>query len=191
MSGKSRASRWRDALVAQGGKAVGVTLTSGAAAALETLQDRFKLSQRDAISRALVYAAARMEREPGQFGTGSGHSGRPDRDDMDSRLADLEQRVLALEAGVATTGEADAREFAPPEVPSGRDGAFGLSGEAFDRLVDFSARLMWEHGERVSRAKLYELARQEGVPIHDNMPEYGTFLSLNMDRIRERMKLFK
>ncbi|MFZ5811024.1 MAG: hypothetical protein ACOY4F_03185 [Thermodesulfobacteriota bacterium] len=132
-----------------------------------------------------------MGHESGEFGAGSDHAGRPDRDDLGSRLADLERRVLTLEAGFAAAGEVDARESATPEVLSGRDGAFGLSGEALDRLVDFSARLMWEHGERVSRAKLYELARQEGVPIHDNMPEYGTFLSLNMDRIRERMKLFK
>ncbi len=186
MPGKSRASRWRDALVANGGKAVGVTLTPGAAVALETLQVRFKLSQRDAISRALEYAAARMGHAPGESGSGTDHAGRSGQDDLGSRLVDLERRVQALEGGFGATGES-----APHEVVSGRDGASGLSGEALDRLVDFSARLMWEHGERVSRAKLYELARQEGVPIHDNMPEYGTFLSLNMDRIRERMKLFK
>lgn len=193
MAGKSRATKWRTALVAAGGKAVGVTLTPDAAVALDTIQERFKLSQREAISQALVYAAAHMEAEFPRSGSPPGDSGLPDRRQLALRLTDLEQRMLSLEgrlqAGLQTTSPDF--ELEPAVLREGRPGGTGLSGEDLEGLVDFSARRMWEFGERVARAKLYDLARQEGVPIHDTLHEYGTFLSLNMDRIRDRMRLLK
>ncbi|MEF3695714.1 hypothetical protein [Desulfolutivibrio sp.] len=196
---KSRATRWRATLAAQGGKPVGVTLTPGAASALDTIQARYNVSQREAISRALEFAAAHMGQEgPGEgFCLGGDHQ--PDLAPVLTRLADLERRLGMIEAKppmfgqTGQTGQAGPSEFAlEPAVAENQTGlAPTMTSEAADRLVEFSARRMWEFGERVARTKLYELARQEGVVIHDTLHEYSAFVSLNMDRIRERMRDFK
>ncbi len=193
MAGKSRATKWRAALVAQGGKAVGVTLTPEATKALDTLQQRFNLSQREAISHALEYAAAHLDPGSPEAVFHPGGPGFLDHRELLARLADMEKRILGLEGRPDYAPEADSPDFELESVgnPEGWTGTAGLSGEALDRLVDFSARRMREFGERVARIRLYEMARQEGVPIHASLHEYGTFLSLNMDRIRDRMKCIK
>jgi hypothetical protein len=190
---KSRATRWRNTLVAKGGKPVGVTLTPGAASALEAIQARYAVSQREAISRSLEFAAAHMGR------TETGHDFTPTADPetgsgrLLARLEELERRLAGIEARLAGPGTASSPDFelAPGVLDPGTGLDSAISGEAADRLVEFSARRMWEFGERVARTKLYELARQEGVPIHDTLPEYSAFVSLNMDRIRERMRHLK
>ncbi|NDY58796.1 hypothetical protein G3N56_18830 [Desulfovibrio sulfodismutans] len=193
---KSRATRWRATLVAQGGKPVGVTLTPGATSALEAIQARYNVSQREAISRALEFAAAHMGQAEAGEGFCLGGDHRPDLAPVLARLAELERRMGMIEAKPPVsgqTGQTGQPEFAlePAAAESQTGLASTMPGEAADRLVEFSARRMWEFGERVARTKLYELARQEGVVIHDTLHEYSAFVSLNMDRIRERMRDFK
>lgn len=193
MNEKSRATRWRDTLVAKGGKPVGVTLSAGAAAALEAIQARYAVSQREAISRALEFAAGHMGREGDGAGFAPGAGDPSELRLILARIEGLERRLDGIEARSGGPDRESAGEFVldrPDE--SGEAGAeAAISGEAADRLVDFSARYMWEFGERVARNKLYELARQEGVPIHDTLHAYSAFVSLHMDGIRERMRNFK
>jgi len=193
MTEKSRATRWRNTLVAKGGKPVGVTLTPAAAAALEAIQFRYAVSQREAISRALEFAAARMGQEAAGDGFSPDTGREVEKGQMLSRLEDMERRLAVVEARVI-----DFRVDAPPDFEleqAAADAVTGLdpsiTGEAAERLVEFSARYMWELGERVARTKLYELARHDGVSIHDSLHAYSAFVSLNMDRIRERMRTFK
>lgn len=193
---KSRSTRWRASLAAQGGKPVGVTLSPAAAVALEAIQGRCNVSQREAISRALEFAASHMGRE--EAGEVFFPGGRRDSElaHLSACLAEMEGRLGRVEDALAASGfpgHPGQSEFElEAAVPRDDPGIVStIVGEAADRLVEFSARRMWEFGERVARTRLYELARQEGVPIHDSLPEYSAFISLNMERIRERMRHFK
>lgn len=193
MAETSRATRWRATLVAQGGKPVGVTLTPAAASALDAIQERYNVSQREAISRALEFAAAHMDQETAEEGFWPAEKAHPELSSIRARLAELERQFAMIESSLAAVAHTETHGVPLEPVAAENDQGLASSifGEAAERLVDFSARHMWEFGERVARTKLYELARQEGVPIHDTLHEYSAFVSLNMDRIRERMRLFK
>lgn len=198
MGGTSRSSRWREARIADGGKAVGVTLTAGAARALETLQAELSLTQRQAISLALEYAGTRLSdlagREVSDGAGGGDHESR--RHGPLGRVAALESRLARVEEtlfGPLDRPQAPSFHLSPEPSESDR----GLSAESDPRgpdpqghsaLLWFTARQMREHGERVSRGRLFEQARHENLPIQDSLAEYSTFVSLNMDRIRELMK---
>lgn len=189
----SRATRWRATLVAQGGKPVGVTLTPAAASALDAIQERYNVSQREAISRALEFAAAHMDQETSGEGFWPAEKAQTELTSIRARLAELERRFATIESSLSAFSHIEPHgvPLEPVAAESDPGIASSIFGEAAEHLVDFSARRMWEFGERVARTKLYELARQEGVPIHDTLHEYSAFVSLNMDRIRERMRLFK
>lgn len=175
MDGKARTSRWRARQVADGGKPIGVTLTPGAAQALETLQSVFNWSQREAISLALELAAGHPELL---------HDS-PDmqfvkKDRAASRLEDLEQRLEQLEALIAA-GKAQNEEASPQEEEK----------KAKQKLIAFTAKQMIEHGERMSRVQLYALAKQHNMPVPPSQHEYNMFISYHMDRIREMMRSLK
>jgi hypothetical protein len=179
MNGKARATRWRAKQVAEGGKPIGVTLTPGAALALESLQTSFQCSQRAAISLALELAAGHPElvhlssdisQEPGASPS----------DCTSRRMEDMEQRLEQLEAMLAAKQE--------KERESSLEGS---AREAKEVLITFTARQMLEHGERMSRVQLYTLARQHNMPVQPTQHEYNVFISYHMDRIREMMRTLK
>lgn len=179
MNGKARATRWRAKQVAEGGKPIGVTLTPGAALALESIQTSFQCSQRAAISVALELAAGHPEllhltgdnRQEPAASPGECTS---------RRMEDLEQRLEQLEAVLAEKHEKE-RESSLE----------GNAREAKEVLITFTARQMLEHGERMSRVQLYTLAREHNMPVQPSQHEYNVFISYHMDRIRETMRALK
>lgn len=179
MSGKARATRWRAKQVAEGGKPIGVTLTPGAALALESLQTVHHCSQREAISLALELAAGHPEllHTPNTMP----HVLEPPAGDCTSRrMEDLEQRLEQLEAMLAAKQEAE-RETSPADA----------AREAKEVLITFTARQMLEHGERMSRVQLYSMAAQHNMPVPPTQHEYNVFISYHMDRIRDMMRTLK
>jgi len=202
MAEKSRSTKWREERVAKGGKAVGVTLDPGAAEALETIQEMFKWSQREAISFALEFTARHKDQidVSKQFQKIFLETFNPrELQDkvckMDGRLEALEHVVedmrLAAEslaaaypASFGEAGGAFTLADAPPEVAA-------VEVEKWLPLLEFTARQMLEYGERVTRSKLFEMARHENVPVHPSLQEYSAFLSLNMNRVRDLMRHIK
>jgi len=176
MDGKARATRWREKRVAEGGKPIGVTLTAGAAHALESLQAAFRWSQREAISLALELAAGHPELLTSSVMPPMPLDG-PEDDSTFRRMEDLEQRLEQLEAMLAEKAEAEQEET--PE-----EGA----RKAKEMLISFTARQMMEHGERMSRVQLYSLAKQHNMPVPPTQHEYNVFISYHMDMIREMMR---
>lgn len=203
MSEKSRSTKWREERIAKGGKAVGVTLNPGAAESLETLQEMFKWSQREAISFALEFTARHKDQidvskhfQKIFLETFNPHELQDKVVKMEERLEALENaledmRLLAeshLVPASATFGEAAENAFAFADAPSVIE---PVEVEKWLPLLEFTARQMLEHGERVTRSKLYEMARHENIPIHPSLHEYSTFLSLNMNRVRDIMRQIK
>ena len=179
MSGKARVSKWRARQVAEGGKPIGVTLTAGAALALESLQASFQVSQREAISLALEIAAGHPElwNVPRDVELPASIM----RDDSNMRrMEELEQRLVQLEA-VLAAGQEREKEASPEET----------SRQIKEQLITFTARMMMEHGERMSRVQLYALARQHDMPVPPTQHEYNGFISYNMELIREMMRSLK
>jgi len=175
MDGKARTSRWRARQVAEGGKPIGVTLTPGAALALENLQSTLNLSQREAISLALEVAAEHPELLHDSPDMEYMARNRPA-----ARIEDLEQRLEHLEAMLAARNEQE-QEASPQEEEK----------QAKKKLITFTARQMMEHGERMSRVQLYTLARQNNMPVPPSQHEYNMFISYHMDLIREMMRSLK
>ncbi|MBI4805261.1 MAG: hypothetical protein HY795_08495 [Desulfovibrio sp.] len=178
MNGKARATRWRARQVAEGGKPIGVTLTAGAAQALESLQAVYRMSQREAISQALELAAGHPElfhstREmPLSDVLGEGSTSR--------RIEELELRLEMLEATLAKKAEEEQQASAPNQAQE--DKAI---------LIAFTAKQMLEHGERMSRVQLYALAKQHNMPVPPTQHDYNVFISYHMDMIREMMRSLK
>lgn len=179
MTGKARATRWRAKQVAEGGKPIGVTLSPGAAQALESLQTSYQCSQREAISLALELAAGHPElvRTPIDIRNALNP---PASDCASRRMEDMEQRLEQLEAMLAAKNEADRGAALEDTVR-----------EAKEVLITFTARQMLEHGERMSRVQLYALARQHNMPVQPTQHEYNVFISYHMDRIRDMMRSLK
>lgn len=175
MNGKARTSRWRARQVAEGGKPIGVTLTPGAAQALETLQASLNSSQREVISLALELAAHNPE-----LLHGSAQMDVPTKEPVSSRLFALEQRLRQLEEIVSET-----------PGKNGQDNAARGEAEEKQRLIAFTARQMMEHGERMSRVRLYSLAKEHDVPVPPTQHEYNVFISYHMDMIRDIMRRLK
>ena len=178
MNGKARATRWRAKQVAEGGKPIGVTLTAGAAQALESLQAVYRMSQREAISQALELAAG----NPELF-----HStrGMPLSDNLGDestsrRIEELELRLELLEATLAKKAEEE--QLTPPPDEAKESKAI---------LIAFTAKQMLEHGERMSRVQLYALAKQHNMPVPPTQHDYNVFISYHMDMIREMMRSLK
>lgn len=179
MNGKARVSRWRARQVAEGGKPIGVTLTAGAAQALESLQSSHRWSQREAISLALELAAGHPELlRDGLSMDDDMVNGVPD--SASRRMEDLEQRLEQLEAMLAAQQQAVLQPTPEEEAR-----------QAKEVLIAFTARQMMEHGERMSRVQLYALAKQHKMPVPPTQHEYNVFISYHMDMIRETMRTLK
>lgn len=178
MNGKARATRWRAKQVAEGGKPIGVTLTAGAAQALESLQTVFRMSQREAISQALELAAG----NPELFHSTKGMplSDALEDDSTSRRIEELEIRLEMLEAMLAKKSEEEQQASAPNEAQENKA-----------TLIAFTAKQMLEHGERMSRVQLYSLAKQHNMPVPPTQHDYNVFISYNMDMIREMMRSLK
>ena len=179
MNGKTRATRWRAKQVAEGGKPIGVTLTAGAANALESLQAALRLSQREAISLALELAAGHPEllHASGDIPIVLDN---PTEVSMTNRIEDLEQRLEQLEAMLAAKKEEELQGAPKSEAQ-----------KAKEMLIAFTAKQMMEHGERMSRVQLYALAIQHNMPVPPTQHEYNVFISYHMDMIREMMRSLK
>ena len=177
MNGKARATRWRAKQVAEGGKPIGVTLTAGAAQALESLQAVYRMSQREAISHALELAAG----NPDLFHSSRGMPLSSDLGDGSTsrRIEELELRLELLEAMLA---KKDEEELIPPPDEAKETKAI---------LIAFTAKQMLEHGERMSRVQLYALAKQHNMPVPPTQHDYNVFISYHMDMIREMMRSLK
>lgn len=203
MTEKSRSTKWREERIAKGGKAVGVTLNPGAAESLDMLQEMFKWSQREAISFALEFTARHRDQidvskhfQKIFLETFNPHELQDKVNRMEERLKALEHALedmrLVAEAHLvpasATFGETAEIAFgfsdAPPVAES-------VEVERWLPLLEFTARQMLEHGERVTRSKLFEMARHDNIPIHPSLHEYSTFLSQNMNIVRDIMRHIK
>lgn len=175
MNGKARTTRWRAQQVAEGGKPIGVTLTPAAAQALQSLQATFNWSQREVISLALEIAAGNPE-----LLHGAGNIDEDSSEPVSRRLSALEQRLKQLEAAVSGSSGR-----------SGRNGGTDAASAGKQELIAFTARQMMEHGERMSRVRLYSLAKEHGVPVPSTQHEYNVFISYHMDVIRDLMRRMK
>jgi hypothetical protein len=189
MTEKSRSTKWREERIAKGGKAVGVTLNPGAAESLDTLQEMFKWSQREAISFALEFTARHKEQidvskhfQKIFLETFNPHELQDKVNRMEERLGALEHALddmrLVVESYPANVSDA------PPVTEP-------VEVERWLPLLEFTARQMLEHGERVTRSKLFEMARHDDIPIHPSLHEYSTFLSQNMNIVRDIMRHIK
>ncbi len=211
MSGQSRSSKWREERIAKGGKAVGVTLEPGAAESLEVLQEMFKWSQREAISFALEFTARHKDQidVSKHFQKVFLETFNP-RDLLD-KMSQLEGKTKALEAEVASLRELVESGVFPQ--PGGTEGSMGMARdkedglaagesaghdagrmdepEGWEPLLEFTARQMLEHGERMTKSRLFETARHERIPIHPTQHEFSSFLSRNMNRVRDIMRQLK
>ncbi len=179
MDGKARATRWRAKQVAEGGKPIGVTLTPGAAQALESLQEVFNWSQREAISLALEFALQHQDQLDNSDDAGLTMP-TPQNEGALRRIEELESRIEQLEARMAEASE-------PERQPTAEESAM----EDKKVLLSFTAKQMLEHGERMSRVQLYSMAKQQGMPVQETQHAYNVFISYNMDIIRDIMRSMK
>lgn len=178
MDGKARVTRWRAKQVAEGGKPIGVTLTPGAAQALENLQALFNCSQREVISLALEFALEHRTQLEGSQEMNISLD--VSSESAAQRLEELESRLEQLEARLAESS-------APDQQPTAEESA----QENKKKLLAFTAKQMLEHGERMSRVQLYTMAKQHGMPVQETPHAYNIFISYHMDIIRDIMRSLK
>ncbi len=197
---KSRSAKWRDAHIAKGGKAIGVTLNPGAGKSLEILQETFGWSQRQAISFALEFT----ERHKDQIDVSNKfqqiflETFKPQElkdkvELMERRLQEVETEVAHLRESAASMEKSIETSFSPngEKLETSALEAGRKTPERWKSLLLFTAGEMLKQGERVSRSKLYELAKAQNIPIQTSLHEFSTFLSLNMDGIRDIMRILK
>ncbi len=204
VNGKSRSSKWRNERISKGAKAVGVTLDPEAAKSLEILQETFNWSQREAISFALDFAASHKDQidVSRHFQKVFLETFNPK--DLLDKMARLERRTQTLESELGALREhvESSEASLRAAVRDREEAAFagetavhepGRPDEAgeWEPLLHFTAKLMLEHGERMTKSRLFEMARHERIPIHPTQHEFSSYLSRNMNRVRDIMRQLK